>query len=175
MFNSAYFRKRRYLAWRAPIICSAIKQTFHPTSVIDFGCSIGDLVQGFNDLCIPSIGIDNSEELFDWAEAETPIFISDITEPLHTQTQFDLALCIEVLRFIPLHKLEGLANNIFGHSTRVLIGYGGEDKKLITETFESFGFVQDRRMITELKKHLEAWKSKPAIKALYYGGIYFTC
>lgn len=173
-FNSQYFRKRKYLSWRAPIICSAIKKVFHPTSVMDLGCSIGDLVQGFNGLGVPAIGFDLAEDLFDWAEKETPIIIQDITEPLPTHSQFDLALCIETLRFIPNEKMEGLLSNLYEHSNRVLVGYGGDRKDYILSIFSDYGYTLLKDKMDELRESLEHWKSKPAIKALYHGGMYFV-
>ena len=173
MFTSEYMRKRRYLAWRAPIICSAVKRVFRPTSVVDFGCSIGDLVKGFNDISVPAIGFDLCKELFDWSHYETPIIVQDIAEPLPTQSVFDLALCLEVLRFIPDEKLEGLLHNIYCHSKRVLIGYGGDRKENIIERMIKFGFTVSKSEMDLLRTHLEPWKTKPAVKALYHGGMYF--
>ena len=176
MFDSNYMRKRKYLAWRAPIICSAIKKVFHPTSVVDFGCSIGDLVHGFNEIAIPAIGFDSSEDLFDWSEPETPIFIQDITQPLPTHSCFDLSLCVEVLRFIPDEKFEGLLYNLYNHSKRVLIGYGGDRKKQLIERMNVYGFILSvGDEMTLLRAQLEPWKTKPAVKALYHGGMYFLC
>jgi len=175
MFDANYYRKRQYLIWRAPIICFYIKQIFNPISVMDFGCSIGDLVHGFNNIGIPSIGFDSSEEVIRWAMPETPIFIKNITQPLDITFQFDLSLCIEVLRFVPDDKLPGLLHNIYCHSKRVVIGYGGDRKDYIVKTMLDFGFVELKSQIDILRTHLEPWKSKPAIKALYHGGMYFLC
>jgi hypothetical protein len=168
-------RKRKYLAWRAPIICSAIKKVLHPTSVVDFGCSIGDLVQGFNEISVPAIGFDLCEDVFDWSEPETPIFLQDIAQPLLTHSRFDLSLCVEVLRFIPDENFEGLLYNLYNHSKRVLIGYSGDRKKQLIERMIVYGFIQSEDEIIMLRKQLEPWKTKPAIKAFYYGAMYFTC
>jgi len=173
MFDSNYMRKRKYLAWRAPIICSAIKKVFKPTSVVDFGCSIGDLVKGFNDISVPAIGFDLCKELFEWSHYETPIIVQDITQPLPTFSRFDLALCLEVLRFIPDDKLDGLLSNLSSHSTRVIIGYGGDRKNHIVKELTDYGFVQSKDEMDQLRECLEPWKTKPAVKALYHGGMYW--
>lgn len=175
MFDSHYMRKRKYLAWRAPIICSAIKRVFHPTSVIDFGCSIGDLVQGFNEISVPAIGFDSCKDLFDHSYSEAMVINWDITKPLPTRSKFDLALCIEVLKFISIQDLDFLILNFKQHSKRVLIGYGGNEpyKKGIFEVMLSKGYEPAEYLLDRLREQLESWKSKPAIKALYHGCMYF--
>jgi len=173
MFTSEYMRKRRYLAWRAPIICSTIKKVFRPTSVVDFGCSIGDLVQGFNEISVPAIGFDSCVDLFDHSNPETPIILEDITGSLSTKSCFDLALCIEVLRFIPKEKLDGLIQNFSRHSKRVLVGYNGENKNLLIRKMRDQGYGMPTSEIIELREILEEWKTKPAIKAIYNGAMYF--
>lgn len=174
MFTEQYFRKRKYLAWRAPIICAAIKKVFSPTSVIDFGCSIGDLVKGFNDLGVVSIGVDSAPALFEWSHPETPILLHDITEPLPTLSRFDLALCIETIRFIPEEKLGSLIHNFRSRSSRVLLGYAGDRKSYVIKAMQCCGYILTSDCIQPLKRELEMWKTKPAIKALYHGGMYFV-
>jgi hypothetical protein len=170
-FTQTYFRKRKYLAWRAPIVCSAIKRALHPTSVIDFGCSIGDLVWSFNEMGVPTIGFDVSPNVFHYSNPECPIIIHDITQPLPTQSKFDLAICIEVIRFIPELDLPGLIENFSTNATRVLIGYGGERIGQVIYQMEYHGWKQ--KPIDRLTSRLEQWKHKPAIKALYHGALYF--
>jgi hypothetical protein len=170
-FTQTYFRKRKYLAWRAPIVCSAIKRSLHPTSVIDFGCSIGDLVDGFNEIGVPAIGFDISLSLFAYSKPECPIFTWDITQPLPTRSKFDLAICLEVIRFIPELDLPELVKNFSRHAKRVLIGYGGNRIGQVIYQMEYHGWKQ--KGIDHLTCRLEQWKHKPAIKALYHGGLYF--
>lgn len=174
MFDSNYFRKRKYIAWRAPIVCSSIKNIFQPVSVIDFGCSIGEFVSGFNDISVPAIGFDFSEQLFNWSEPDAPIVIWDITAPLPTKSKFDLALCIEVLRFIPDEKIDALIENFRKHSERVLIGYSGGRQTFVIEKMYEHGYCIEPNETDQLRKKLETYKTKPAIKAIYHGGMYFT-
>jgi hypothetical protein len=79
------------------------------------------------------------------------------------------------LRFIPDEKFEGLLYNLYNHSKRVLIGYSGDRKKQLIERMVVYGFIQSEDEMTLLRKQLEPWKTKPAIKALYHGGLYFLC
>ena len=173
MFDSNYMRKRKYLAWRAPIICSAIKRTFAPTSVIDFGCATGDLVRSFNELSITALGVDSSESVFEWAHPETPILTWDISTPLPTKSKFDLALCIEVIRFLSIDQFAGLVANFITHSKRVFIGYGGEKREWVIKLMEQAGYTLYQPQVQLLQEKLSEWKTKPAIKAIYHGGMYF--
>jgi len=174
MFDEKYFRKRKFLAWRALHVCSAFKSVFNPTSIIDFGCSIGELVFEFNHLCIPAIGVDNSTDLFYHSHPETPILLWDICKELPTYSKFDLALCIEVIRFISDTQLEFLIDNFQIHSKRVFIGYGGDRKDYVIGRMGERGYTQHVQPVERLREKLERIKEKPAIKAIYHGGMYFT-
>jgi hypothetical protein len=172
-YGPLFMRKRKYLSWRAPIVCKAIVDVLNPISVIDLGCGHGDLVKGFVDLGITAYGVDGSK----WASSESGIpdliFIRDLRDDVDLPN-CDLALCIEVLSVIDILYHLKVVENICYHSKRAIIGI--DQSKAIDHIYNdmaNFGFYRNRYVEDDIKSKLEPWKRKQAIKAIYYGMMYF--
>ena len=82
-------------------LAKELKYQFHPTKVLDIGCALGFLVQGFVDNGIESYGVDISE----WAikHSKPNCQVVDITEQKlpFEDNYFDLVICYDTLEHIP--------------------------------------------------------------------------
>ena len=79
-------------------------------SVLDFGCGAGMYVSGLRNRGIPATGVDANPytpELSSLilAEGDEPCGTADLTQPMETDTPFDMILCMDVLTFIPSNYL----------------------------------------------------------------------
>jgi len=166
-FDSNYFKKRKHLAWRAPHICEAIHGVLHPKSVQDIGCSVGDLVKGFELLGVDAWGCDKSPDLLPYAFTDH-ISIVDFERDSVTIRFVDLVICFETWSFI-------VAKNTFCHnlslcSDQILFAADPAWHDEIQTFFP--GYHRIARVETMIRLHLEPWKKKLAIKAIYNGLLY---
>jgi SAM-dependent methyltransferase len=173
-YGPVFMRKRRYLSWRAPIICQAIQEVLNPTSVLDLGCAHGDLVKGFLDLGINAYGIDGSRWALEFVDFDrTRLFIKDLRHPIGDVPTCDLILCIEVLSIVDSSAHQAIIENIKKLGRRILLGVGAGKRFGLESKMEEAGFRRGMEYEEKLRQTLEPWKRKMAIKALYYGMLYF--
>jgi hypothetical protein len=172
-YGPVFMRKRRYLSWRAPIVCRAIQEALNPISVLDLGCAHGDLVKGFLDLGIETYGVDGSRWALEFVDFDRArLFIRDIRQPIGGVPACDLILCIEVFSVLEPDAHEAIIGNLKRLGNRILLGVGEEKRFGLEDKMEGAGFVRRRQVETDLKQRLEPWKRRAAIKALYYGMLY---
>jgi len=175
MFDAQYMRKRNYLAWRAPIVCGAIKKVLNPQSVVDLGCATGDLVKGFREIGITAWGVDSAPAA-KLVGVTDKIINSDFTEPEFwdsTSMNWDLVTCFEVLRFIPIAKFEYLTDQICSHSRQFLFGYVGENLPKFEKALEKNRWERLPQYEFKIRFAIQDYKTKPAIKAIYNGMQYW--
>jgi hypothetical protein len=172
-FNDLYYQKRKHIAWRAPVVCAAIKKVFNPFSVIDVGCSIGEFVEEFNNMGIHARGIDGSK-------AVTPHFMADPSFlKIHdlrkkvTGYKADFCMCIEVFTIFEDEYKKQLLKNLTGFANKVLIGAAEHQRAEVLSEMNrlKYDYLADGEI--ELRRELEHLKTKPAIKALYHNSMYF--
>ena len=185
IYKRQFFGRRDSLAWRAEPVCSAIKSVFEPTSVIDVGCAIGDLVKGFLDLGIISYGLEGSERAFEFLMVpEKCVFHEDLRIPITLPFCFDLVLCFEVAEHIEPEYAGQFVSNLTGMSNRILIsaaspGQGGHHHVNCQfpgywdSMFKGFGYEPIHGIAERVKAKLEPWKHKPGIKAYYQNLLYY--
>jgi len=123
-YSGRFFRPRHKFAWRAPHICKAIVDTINPTSVIDVGCAIGDIVKGFLDLGIEAYGIEGSKECIPYMQvSEEHYAVEDLRKPIHINKRFDLVTCFEVAEHVEEEFSDILVDNLCNFSDKILMTF----------------------------------------------------
>lgn len=196
-YSGRFFRTRHKLAWRAEPMCKVINDIFHPKSLVDVGCAIGDLVKGFVDLGIDAYGIEGSEEvkpylvhidsknpqlIEEFNEMVLRILIEDLRKPfklgLFGDLKFDLVTCIEVAEHVEPEYADIFMDNITGMSNKILMSYAGpgqlghshvncQPENYWVAKFHDRGFIWDVGLVKRVLKGLEPWRHKDGIKALF--------
>lgn len=185
MYGRSFFGKRDRLAWRAEHVCKAVDDVLKPASVIDVGCAVGDLVEGFIQRGIIAYGLEGSESAFEFMMVpDNMIFHRDLREPIRINFCFDLVTCFEVAEHIEPEYAGQFVSNLIRLSNRILMSaappgqeghhhYNCQPKEYWVDLFKGYGYQCIDRIAEEVKKRLEPWKHKPGIKAYYQNLIYF--
>ncbi len=195
-YSGRFFRTRHKLSWRAPHICGVINDIFSPKSVIDVGCAIGDLVEGFVDLDIEAYGIEGSKEVLPYLvqiptlpssrfiegfnELTLRVLIRDLRKPLaiRESVKFDLVTCFEVAEHIEPEHADQFMDNITSLSDKILMSYAEPGQKGHSHVncqpfdywFDKFfaeNYFYSHSIVEAVQKGLEPWKKKDGIKALF--------
>jgi hypothetical protein len=169
-FDARYFRKRMYLIWRAPIIAQAIKYVLKPRSAIDFGCSVGDIVWGLNELHVPTMGVDLHIDGDGWCVPRDMVFRYDLTKPFflkspdppHFPIVCDLGICMETFSVLPEESFAVALENVVRHTRTLLLNQTPSDATMrgLLPNHEC-----DEALTTALRDALAQWRTKPAVKA----------
>lgn len=108
-------------------IAESIVREFHPTSVLDAGCSMGFLVEGLRKRGVDARGVDISEYAISQAHESVREYcsIGSLTKPLGQR--YDLIACIEVLEHIPAADADAAIANLCAATDRLLISTTPED------------------------------------------------
>lgn len=187
-YSPKFFRQRKSLAWRVPIMAEAIDEILHPKSVIDLGCGNGDLLSWFHERGRFVFGIEGTRNCVSSLMIPESKFVQwDLRFDFSRFAvfyPFDLALCLEVAEHIGEDYARNLINNVCASSKRVLFsaaypGQGGRHhvncqyKPYWIEMFLARGYLRNK--ITEdLIKHKIKHKAHvKGIKAWYQNLIYF--
>jgi len=169
------------LLWRVPIVCEAITAAYQPKTVVDAGCAIGDLVQGFLELGVDAYGIEGSEAARDYLVVpEKRIFWRDLRTPIDVGS-FDLAVCFEVIEHIDERYEDVLLENLTSLSDAVVCSIAGPGQKghrhvnlkpyeYWEDKFLELGFERDAETEERLKHSWSRWRDTKGIKA-YYGNL----
>jgi len=183
-YSGRFFRNRHKLSWRAPHICGVINDIFHPKSVIDVGCAIGDLVKGFWDLNMVAHGIEGSEEVEPYliSEVKNKIMLRDLRKPIELKVckslKYDLVTCFEVAEHIEEEYADQFINNITNLSNKILMSFAEPGQKGHSHVncqpfnywdnkFFKKGYYYKQEIVDKVLKDLEPWKKKDGIKALF--------
>jgi len=160
------------LQWRAPHICSAIKEVLNPESVLDVGCATGDLVKGFLDLGVDAYGLDKYVTPEEMVMPESRLYRMDVCEwmgmdNMGPERKFDLVTCIEVLGVV--RKTGKLLGNLVAWSNTILLSAAPEIKEAEEGFLYGIGFRRAKDAENKIRLPLEPYKHKLAIKAFYNG------
>lgn len=185
IYGQRFFCRRNKLSWRAGPFCQAVYDVFKPASVIDVGCAIGDLVDGFIKQGVLCYGIEGSKEAEKYLVADKElVFFKDLREPIRLPFCFDLVLCLEVAEHIEPEYAEQFVDNLIRMSDRILLsaappGQGGhyhvncQPREYWERLFEGFDYYPKYEYSELLKSKLKPWRHKPGIKAYYQNLLYF--
>ena len=185
IYKDVFFRKRNSMLWRVPIVCEAIVKEFNPSSVVDVGCAIGDLIMGFRGLDIFSYGIEGSERCLPHiVVSKRFIKIEDLRIKFNSLMFFSLAICFEVAEHIEPEYTDNFLDNLTRLSNRILLtaaipGQGGhyhvncQPFEYWIEKFSNLGYRNIQERAERIRESFKPWKNKPGIKAYYNNLLYF--
>ena len=185
IYGKRFFARRYKLSWRAPFVCEAIKKVFNPMSVVDVGAAIGDLVKGFQNLGIHSVGIEGSNEALKFLECPaTDMYFLDLRVQLPDLQRMELVTCFEVLEHIEEEYCKVLVGNLCRLSDNLLLsaappGQGGhhhvncQEPEYWETEFMAQGYGRDKDAEEEFKKEIHPWRHKPGIKAFHMNALCF--
>lgn len=146
IYTGSFFKVRRRLEWRVPIICDAIMEVFNiqppekslkVQTIVDCGCAIGEYVAGFLDRGITSWGIEGSEAAEEFAKTQC-ISYYDLRLPLPSvmtasynadKRLSDLCMSLEVAEHIDEEYSDIYLNNLCALSKTILMTAAGPGQK----------------------------------------------
>jgi SAM-dependent methyltransferase len=183
-YTKKFFKQRRSLHWRVPIVADAIVEVLHPKHVIDVGCGNGDLVVGLQErVKYPVYGIEGAVNALDSMEPwmENYVFIRDIRRPGIADfllRRMDLAICFEVAEHIESEYSDAFVDNLCAMSDTILMsaappGQGGkchvncQPWSYWFHKFSDRGYRHNHDVVDRLKARWEAYKHRKGIKAYY--------
>jgi SAM-dependent methyltransferase len=185
MYPESFFKTRHKLTWRMEIVCGAIQSVLKPSSVLDAGCAIGDLVAGFIALGIDAYGLEGSRNCMKYLVAPVGnIFFFDLRGFVPLDRRYDLVTCFEVAEHIEREFAMQFVGNLCKLSHRVLMsaappGQGGrhhvncQPPEYWQEQFTFYDYGRERDIERRLKRFWVPWARKPGIKAYYDNLLYF--
>lgn len=185
IYTASFFGRRNQMSWRVPVMCDAIIDVFKPRSVIDIGCGIGDLIQGFRERGLFAHGIEGSKEVIPFlACPTTAVTIFDLKEPFPAAMIFDLAMSLEVAEHIEPEYAENFVETLSNFSNRVLLsiappGQGGHHHvncqpiEYWDVLFFEHQLARNDRIAQEVKKPWEAYANKRAMRAYFHNLHYY--
>lgn len=186
IYKQSFFGKRHKMAWRVPIICNAIASVIDFESVIDVGCAIGDIVQGFNNIGKDCIGLEGSESARPFLMVpENKVVFRDLREKFTGQkNKLDLCLCLEVMEHIEPEYADNLVYNLHTLSDKLLLsiappGQGGhyhvncQEIEYWDEKFKKYGYERKDSVADKIRYFWNPYKNKPGIKAYYFNLHYY--
>lgn len=184
LYNARFFARRHKLNWRIPIVCGAIYDVMgleKEDTIADFGCAIGDLVQGFLDLGLTAHGFEGSDAVLRYVMCpKENFFIADLRKPINDKgfVAYDLITCFEVAEHIEKQYTDEFVTNLCSFSDQIVMSaappgqdghghvncqpYSYWDKKFI-----DYGYKRETTKEKELKQRWDAWKHKPGVKAYW--------
>lgn len=126
IYKESFFGRRYKMMWRVPIVCDAILGVFTPKTIIDIGCGIGDLVQGFKERGLFSHGIEGSREVSKFLVCpSTAVTFFDLRDPFPAAMMFDLVLSLEVAEHIEPEYAANYVETLSNFSDKVLVSMAG--------------------------------------------------
>jgi len=170
-FTKKYMFTKTYIAWRKDIICDAIYNVLKPKSLIDVGCSIGELVQGFKERGVEAKGLDGSRNILEYLKCDiNDVMFEDLSEHIELNFKYDVATCFEVFGILPQEHREQAVKNLCGFSDRVLVAceekYMNEVRDYMTDNY----YLEFPVMAIKIKHQVpEKWRGKDAVSKIYNG------
>jgi len=104
-----------------------IVKTYNPTSVLDVGCGIGNLVLKLRELGIKAVGVDNAEDLKLFWKSDG-FYISDASELPFEDKSFDLVISTDFFEHIPEEKIGSVKSEMLRVGKKVIARVVYEDK-----------------------------------------------
>lgn len=171
------------MIWRAPVLCGAIKKVLNPANVIDVGCAIGDIVQGFLDLGIDCHGIEGSYAAAKYLVCDRRrIAFIDLRDHIRGRSH-DLLTSFEVIEHVEPEFEGTVLDNLCRLSSRLLIsiaqpgqeGYGHVNLKPQTHWNSEFakrGYLRKAYIEEAIRDLIFPWHKKVVLRGIY-GNIMF--
>lgn len=183
VYTEKFFKQRKALRWRVPIVCDAILEVLNPKWIIDVGCGNGDLVVGFqNRLKQAVFGIEGSMHALASMEPwmENYVFIRDLRKPLDDflLRRMDLAICFEVAEHIEAEYANVFVDNLCGLSDTILMSAAPPGQKGKAHVncqpwsywfykFTTKGYRHNDKVVEAILSKWKPYSHRKGIKAYY--------
>lgn len=180
IYPDVFFRTRHRLAWKAPFICEALQKVFHPKTVIDAGCGVGDIVEEFIRRGVFALGIEGSKAAFPRIPdaIKDRIILADLRYPVVTD-KFDLAVSFEVAEHIEPEYASFYISNLTMMSNTIVMsiarpGQIGRNHVNLQELsywndlLLEYKYLPNEFLLEEVRKLIPApYKDRKALRAIY--------
>jgi len=189
IYTNSFFKTRKSLNWRNPLVCDPIIEVLNPYSVVDVGCGDGAFVKYFNDKGILSYGIEGSATAFPHMyDARQFVDCHDLRTPIpkdfFNEYQFDLCMSLEVAEHIEPEYVDIYVDTLCGLSSKVLLsaappGQGGtghyncQPTEYWDNKFIDRGYVKRPSVRLKLRQAWEPYAKKKGISAYWQNILYY--
>lgn len=185
VYTKKFFKQRRRLVWRAPIVVSGILKVLDVRTIVDVGCGNGDIAAEFKNRGILAFGIEGTENALAGLRIPTCCFdVLDLRKPITHKRYSDLAICFEVAEHIENEYTDIFINNLCSLAPRVLfsaanLGQGGKyhvnchSKEYWWYKFNARNYHFKQCIVDQIKHYWEPYRHKKGIKAFYQNLMYF--
>jgi hypothetical protein len=167
MWDSNFFKKRKYIAWRAKPIGDAIISQFCPRSIIDIGCSIGEFIKYFVDHNIDADGTEITREVEPYLMfARDRLIIQDICASMPPPPRkYDLAMCFMVIGRLPEAYWNIAAYNLTQYSDTIVTVVEKEHRWRVSMNLHNYH--ENFEATAKFRYLIKTWKDKTAIRSFY--------
>lgn len=189
--KAGFFRQRKTLAWRIPIVVDAIRSIYPIVdSVIDLGCGNGDLLRGLQDKGYEVTGVEYKECCLPYLMVDRKhVFIRDLSKPLQDSWNdaFGLVMCLEVAEHIWERDTHNLIQTIkactksggtliFSAAPPGCLGVHHVNLQFKEYWVEKLKpeFAYNKQKTEIFKTKLETYKRIKGVKAYYEHGMVFS-
>ncbi len=167
------------LGW-AEKFSTLILKTFNPTSVIDFGCSIGVILSSFEKKGIEILGIDGSKMSKKYSLINKDNFVLfDLRDKYDCGRKYDLCLCLELGEHIEEKYSDILVGNLVRSSSTIIFSaappsqtgdchFNLKPYEWWIEKFKKFNFALNEELTNNFKKKIQ---DIPHIPSYYRSNI----
>jgi len=186
-YNKRFYRRHltRNAGWQY-LLAYKLYQLLKPESVIDFGCGIGSILDGFNISGVPKedlMGIEPGKRSAKSSMSRHIFRLThplDLTKALTLDRVFDLGISLEVGEHIREEKANVFVENITKYTTRLVMttaepGDKGVDhvncqpQEYWLDKFEEHGFIKNYNITSIIKQGCADFYTRPYIQnRLYY-------
>jgi hypothetical protein len=179
IYNEQYYRQRINNNAHIPIMCAGIIKVLQPKSIIDVGCAIGNLVEGFYGQGIEAVGIEGCKNAIPYMIEPDRIIIHDLRKPWTSILRYSLAVSFEVAEHIePEYTLQYI-NTLCLLSNRILCsaaqpGQPGtyhvncQPREYWIDLFNDESYQNKPEIEQAIKEQWEAYKDKSPYNNLLY-------
>ncbi|MCJ7696160.1 MAG: class I SAM-dependent methyltransferase [Anaerolineaceae bacterium] len=129
--GAPYERNEQWLSFFGGVAERIVKD-IKPQTVMDAGCAMGFLVEGFRTRGVECWGVDISEYAIEQVHESVKAFCrtGSITDPF--EQKYDLITCIEILEHMPPGEAEKAVENLCSSSDDILFSSTPFDYKEVT-------------------------------------------
>ena len=191
IYNGTFFKTRKSLAWRAPIVCNAIAAVIYPETIIDIGCAVGDLIVGFTKIGVDAWGLEGAGMAFQYLMCPKERVVQHdlrdrcLSLPIEFPKKFDAVVCFEVAEHIEPEYADTFVWNLQSLARKWIImsaappGQGGDyhvncqKSEYWDEKIRQYGFKMDWASWDMIRKLWIPFRDKKGIKAYYNNLLIF--
>jgi hypothetical protein len=136
----------------------------------------GEFVDSFLKMGKAAYGVDNSESARNFFIApKDHLVLVDVTVPavFINEKMVDLCMCFELAIVLDDSFHDRLADNLCTLSDQILLSIRPECQESWSDRMGVRGYLSYPDVVNKIRESLELYKRKAAIKAIYYGMMFF--